>query len=145
MSPLQGRKGASPSTMPMPDRAAREDWVHSRLHSLVLMCPGSSSLGMASLQRGHFPNPSLLSHSVSRCSVRLEISTTWAQERRQGDFCGTVQDPQTRTPLLGVWSLPSGCAHTLCRDSVSHHVVPCKGCGTGGTAVDWTMRCGSGF
>lgn len=137
----------------MPDHARREDRVHSRLHSLVLMCPGSSSLGMASLQRGHFPNPSLLSHSVSRCSVRLEISTTWAQERRQGDFCGAVQGPQTRAALLGLWSLPSGCVHTLCRDPVSfcsHHVVPHKGHGGrgvrgGGTAVDWTMRCGSGF
>lgn len=100
MSPLQGRKGVSPPTKPVPDHA-RED---SQLHSLVLMCPGSSSLGMASLQRGHFPNPSFLSHSVSRCSVRLDISTTCTQERRQSDFHGAVQDPQTRAALLG----PSG-------------------------------------
>lgn len=91
---------------------------HSRLHSLVLMCPGSSSLGTASLQRGHFPNPSLLSHSVSRCSVRLDISTTCTQERRQGDLRGKV--PQARV-LFWVRLVfnPQGCARTLCRDPVS--------------------------
>lgn len=50
-------------------------WSYSRLQILLFVCLGSSSLGTASLQRGHFPKLSLLSQSVSRCSVRLAISS----------------------------------------------------------------------
>ena len=45
-------------------------------------CSSRSSLGIASLQRGHWANLSLDSHSVSRCSLTPEISITW--ERWEG-------------------------------------------------------------
>lgn len=63
--------------------AARGSRRHSRAQSLAVMCRGSSSFRTASLQRQHLPNASLLSHSVSKCSVRLQISTTWT--RRQSE------------------------------------------------------------
>lgn len=49
---------------------------NSRLQAGPWTCRVRSSVATASEQRGHWMNLDLLSHSPSRCSVRLAISTT---------------------------------------------------------------------
>lgn len=56
--------------------ALKSETENSRLQAGPWTCRVSSSVATASEQRGHWLNLDLLSHSPSRCSVRLAISTT---------------------------------------------------------------------
>lgn len=56
--------------------AWKSETENSRLQAGPWTCWVRSSAATASEQRGHWLNLDLLSHSASRCSVRLAISTT---------------------------------------------------------------------
>lgn len=59
--------------------AWKSETENSRLQAGPWTWRVRSSVATASEQRGHWLNLDLLSHSPSRCSMRLAISTTWEQ------------------------------------------------------------------